>query len=83
MTGEKVSEMKRAIDDENRFNKLCQLEIQKRDRIIENLKRSKEKWKVLLTKITMELEAKINELMKENVKPQKSTQKNARKSSRF
>ena len=83
MTGEKVSEMKRAIDDENRFNKLCQLEIQKRDRIIENLKRSKEKWKVLLTKITMELEAKINELMKENVKPQKSTQKNSRKSSRF
>lgn len=58
--------MKIAIRDERESNKLCQKEIDKFKLIIENHKRTKEKWKEAMLEMTKKLEEKIQELLLEN-----------------
>lgn len=58
--------MKTAISEERESNKLCQNEVDNLKLIIENQKRSKEKWKEAIMEMTKMIEKKVKELLREN-----------------
>lgn len=65
-TEEKLATMKTAISEEKQSNKLCQNEVDNLKLIIENQKRTKEKWKEAIIEMTKMLEQKVKELLREN-----------------
>lgn len=58
--------MKKVFSEEKRLNEFYKLETEKLKKIIENGRQNKERYKKLITKVTMQLEEKINELVDEN-----------------
>ena len=54
------------MSDEKEAKQLCQYEVEQLRAIIENNKKIKEKWKVVIFEITKSLEEKIKNLILEN-----------------
>ena len=54
------------MSEEKESKKLCQYEVEKLRAIVENNKKIKEKWKVVILDITKNLEDKIKKLILEN-----------------
>lgn len=65
-TREELATIKTAISKERESNKLCQNEVDNLKLIIENHKRTKEKWKEAILDMTKTLEMKVYELLREN-----------------
>jgi len=65
-TDEELKKIKAVMSDEKEAKQLCQYEVEKLRAIIENNKKIKEKWKVVIFEITKTLEEKIKNLILEN-----------------
>ncbi|XP_070495165.1 girdin [Chironomus tepperi] len=65
-TDKELKKIKSVMSDEKEAKQLCQYEVEKLRAIIENNKKNKEKWKVVIVELTKTLEEKIKNLILEN-----------------
>lgn len=65
-TEQKLSNLEHTIATEQESNNYCVYKATQLQKIIENNRQNKEKWKVLIVEITKKLEEKIKNLILEN-----------------